>query len=91
MATHSCLENPEDRGPWQATVHGVTKSQTQWKQPSKHLSKGKGQNLGLGMSEKPQQEVSGHGAMRWPRCITLGHIRSPGLPPGSSSEPPARL
>ena len=24
-----CLENPVDRGAWQATVHGVTKSQTQ--------------------------------------------------------------
>ena len=23
---HSCLENPMDRGGWQATVHGVTKS-----------------------------------------------------------------
>ena len=22
----SCLENPTDRGAWQATVHGVTKS-----------------------------------------------------------------
>ena len=25
---YSCLENPIDRGAWQATVHGVTKSQT---------------------------------------------------------------
>ena len=25
---HSCLENPIDRGTWQATVHGVAKSQT---------------------------------------------------------------
>ena len=24
-----CLENPMDRGAWQATVHGVPKSQTQ--------------------------------------------------------------
>ena len=24
----SCPENPMDRGAWQATVHGVTKSQT---------------------------------------------------------------
>ena len=23
-----CLENPKDRGAWQVTVHGVTKSQT---------------------------------------------------------------
>ena len=26
---YSCLGNPIDRGAWQATVHGVTKSQTQ--------------------------------------------------------------
>ena len=26
---YSCLENPMDRGAWQATVHGVTKIQTQ--------------------------------------------------------------
>ena len=25
---YSCLENPMDRGAWQATVHGVGKSQT---------------------------------------------------------------
>ena len=26
---YSCLENPMDGGTWQATVHGVAKSQTQ--------------------------------------------------------------
>ena len=26
---YSCLENPIDRGAWQAIVHGVAKSQTQ--------------------------------------------------------------
>jgi len=26
---YSCLENPRDRGAWQATVHRVAKSQTQ--------------------------------------------------------------
>ena len=31
---YSCLENPMDRGASWATVHGVTKSQTQLKQPS---------------------------------------------------------
>ena len=30
----SCLENPKDRGAWQAAVHSVTKSQTQLKQLS---------------------------------------------------------
>ena len=29
---YSCLGNPRDRGAWQATVHGVAKSQTQLKQ-----------------------------------------------------------
>ena len=28
---YSCLENPMDRGAWQATVHGVTKSWTRLK------------------------------------------------------------
>ena len=27
---YSCLENPMDRGAWQATVHGVTKSLHDW-------------------------------------------------------------
>ena len=26
---YSCLENPMDRGAWRATIHRVTKSQTQ--------------------------------------------------------------
>ena len=30
----SCLENPMDRGAWQATVHRVAKSQTRLKQLS---------------------------------------------------------
>ena len=33
---YSCLENPMDRGAWQATVHRVTKSWTQLKQLSTH-------------------------------------------------------
>ena len=33
---YSCLENPMDRGAWQATVHGVAKSRTQLKGPSTH-------------------------------------------------------
>ena len=28
LLQYSCLENPTDRGAWQATVHGVTKSPT---------------------------------------------------------------
>ena len=34
---YSCLENPMRRGTWQATVHGVTKSQTRLKQLSTHI------------------------------------------------------
>ena len=30
----SCLENPLDRGAWQATVHGAAKSRTRLKQLS---------------------------------------------------------
>ena len=28
LLQYSCLENPMDRGAWQATVHGVAQSQT---------------------------------------------------------------
>ena len=31
LLQYSCLENPMDRGAWQATVHGVTNS---WIRPS---------------------------------------------------------
>ena len=34
----SCLENPRDRGAWQATVQRVTKSRTQLKQLSMSLN-----------------------------------------------------
>ena len=33
---YSCLENPMERGAWQATVHNVTKSQTRLKRLSPH-------------------------------------------------------
>ena len=33
----SCLENPMDRGAWQATVHRVAKSQTQLKRFRMHV------------------------------------------------------
>ena len=37
---YSCLENPMDRGTWWATVHRVTKSQTQLKRLSTHMALG---------------------------------------------------
>ena len=36
---YSCLENSMDRGAWQCTGHGVSKSQTQLKQFSTELSR----------------------------------------------------
>ena len=40
MATHSSIlawRIPMDRGAWQATVHGVTKSQTQLSDEAQHI------------------------------------------------------
>ena len=34
---YSCLENPTDRGAWQAVVHGESKSQTRLKQLSTYI------------------------------------------------------
>ena len=35
---HSCLESSMDRGAWQATVHGVAKSQTGLRDEHTHVS-----------------------------------------------------
>ena len=35
---YSFLENPMDRGAWQATVHSVAQSRTQWKQLIMHVA-----------------------------------------------------
>ena len=35
---YSCLENPMDRGTWQATSHGITKSQTELSTAHTHQS-----------------------------------------------------
>ena len=40
----SCLENPMDRGAWQATDHGVTKSWTRLKQLIAHARPKTGRN-----------------------------------------------
>ena len=41
---YSCLENPMDRGAWQATVYRAAKSWTQLKQLSTDTSKAKFRN-----------------------------------------------
>ena len=42
---YSHLENPMDRGAWQATVHGVAKSWTRLRQLSMHANEGTRTNL----------------------------------------------
>ena len=39
LLQYSCLENPMNRGAWQATVHRVAKSQTRLKSLSRHAYK----------------------------------------------------
>ena len=39
LLQYSCLENPMDRGAWQATAHGVAKSWTQLKRLGMHEEK----------------------------------------------------
>ena len=45
---NSCLENPMDRGVWQATVHRVAQSQTQLKRLSIHTCKQLAPYMSLG-------------------------------------------
>ena len=49
---YSCLENPIDRGAWQAAVHGITKRWTRW---STHTQKVK-----LGLSEIEEAKHHNH-------------------------------
>ena len=44
---YSCLVNPMDRGAWRATVHRVTKNQTQLRQLSTHST-----NFSKGLKKK---------------------------------------
>ena len=52
LLQYSCLENPTDKGAWQATVHGVTKSRTQL---STHKT-------GAIIGSKPDKDLCFHGA-----------------------------
>ena len=45
---YSCLENPMERGAWQATVHRVEKSQTRLKQLSMHGHNGRSEERRVG-------------------------------------------
>ena len=52
----SCLENPMDKGAWQAAVHGVAQNRTQLKRLSMHQHMGE---VRLPQKEGPGREVSG--------------------------------
>ena len=54
---YSCLDNPMDRGAWEATVHGVTKSQTQLKQLSTHTNAYRYRHLKSDLSSLPPQAL----------------------------------
>ena len=71
---YSGLENPMDREAWQATVHGVSKSQTRLKWLSTH-TRGSLVGLGLGASKSPWQlNLRDHHTIQWPRKITFHAI-----------------
>ena len=50
---YSCLENPLDRGTWQPTVRGATKSQTQLSNYHFHFLTKKVQELGYRIIRSP--------------------------------------
>ena len=58
---HPCLENPIDRGAWQAAVHVVAKSQTRLKRLSTHAT-----SVSSGPALKPVLLVPG--------CLALCHL-----------------
>ena len=57
---YSCLATPRDRGAWQATVHGVTKSWTRLSDTHTHTH-----TLSTVLSALLQQTIDYHG-MQWP-------------------------
>ena len=65
---YSCLENPMDRGVWQATVHRVTQSQTQLKPLSTHTHV---PYLGKSYSVPPSSQA---GNLPWPLAFLNSHI-----------------
>ena len=59
---YSCLATPRDRGAWQATVHGVTKSWTRLSDTHTHTHT---HTLSTVLSALLQQTIDYHG-MQWP-------------------------
>ena len=68
---HSCLQNPMDRGAWQATIHSVTKSWTQLKQLSTSQAMGR---ASLGPSREvglPGHPCTYSPCFLWPRVSSM--------------------
>ena len=65
---YSCLENPIDKEAWQATAHGVTKSQTPLKRLSMHARMLL--TLGFSASDRLSKGTSDE------RKVRLGHMIS---------------
>ena len=57
---YSCLQNSMDRGAWQATVHSVTKSQTQLKRLNAHTQSWNAKSVSITsklMASNPERNV----------------------------------
>ena len=75
---YSCLENPMDRGAWQATVQGVTKSLTQLK-----LLSTRAHSMDIAQSEQTpassitqSEQTPASTDADWLRSRLSGHIQS---------------
>ena len=83
LLQYSCLENPMDRGAWQATVYRVAKSQTSLKQLSMHTRYYKPSSYLLTTKKKKKSSlvVFFQPMIRLPSC---SYILSQSLHPGPS-------
>ena len=61
---YSCLENPLDRGPWWATVHGGAKSQTQLNRQH-NLKQNSSVFLQRHFGIKSSSKLNGEGERKW--------------------------
>ena len=69
---YSCLEDPVDRGAWWATMHGVTKSQTQLKQLSSSSSTYKGFPGGSVVKNLPVMQETQVLSLGWKEPLEKG-------------------
>ena len=78
----SCRKNPVDRGPWRATVHGVTKNQIRLKRLSTHtplFCGEKGSEGSLSQRTRPRSVLK--------NPMQGAHCASPGTQAGLSKAP----